>query len=174
MGHYFHALLVVPGRIVLEKGRPRLDVGSEKPLRAEWRSRPLRALASRPEFVGPDLFFSIWPRTKKGKLDPRRSIVVRLNKELPEGFSPGLHALGRLERVDREEGFFELAILPNPEGGLKDPFSLTIWAGLELLENLPPPGSGIRIEGELRPKSLRLVATGVEEVPLPSTGGRED
>ncbi len=168
MATYYHALLVVPGRIVHRKGRPLVDLGASKPLGLEWKSKPVRRAAADPRNNGQDAVLLIWPRTHKGKLGRASQVAGFVKPPLPDDTpAPGFYALGRLEAVNREEGSFELAILPNPEGRLSKPFTLTVWAGLELLEQLPPPGRGVRIRGELRPKSLRLVAYGAEEVPLP-------
>ncbi|MCS6867131.1 MAG: hypothetical protein NZX11_00090, partial [Thermus sp.] len=72
---------------------------------------------------------------------------------------------GRLVGVDPEEGLLRVEIRPNPRGGLKEAFTLTLAAPLALLEGLPPPGSGVRVEGELRRGGL-LVARQAEACPL--------
>ena len=172
MADRYHALVVVPGRIAHRGKRsyPLVDLGAEKPLRLEWVGKPLRLAAA--HNMGHEVLWFIWPRTRKGKLAATSRVAhfkkLPLGEEAPE---PGFYALGRLEAVNREEGFFELAILPNPKpvGRLEKPFTLTVWAGLEVLENLPEPGVAIRVKGELRPKSLRLVAYEATEVPPPPT-----
>ncbi len=166
-GHY-HALVVVPGRIARrgKSGRPLVDLGAEKPLRLEWSSKTLRLAAA--HNLGREVLWFIWPRTQEGRLAGTSRVAHfkkrPLSEEAPE---PGFYALGRLEAVNREEGFFELAVLPNPEGRLEKPFTLTVWAGLDVLETLPEPGAAVRVKGELRPKSLRLVAFEATEVPPP-------
>jgi len=168
MADHYHALVVVPGRIVQKGKRPLVDIGAKAPLRLEWRNKPVRRAAAHPENAGREVLWLIWPRTEEGKLAKTSQVAGFLKHPLPEDASPpGFYALGRLEAVNLEEGFLELAILPNPEGSLTEPFTLTIWAGLEVLEALPEPGAGVRIRGELRPRSLRLVAREAAEVPLP-------
>ena len=74
-------------------------------------------------------------------------------------------AQGRVAFVDREEGRFGLEVRPNPKGRLKEPFTLTLWAPLALLEELTL-GSGVYVEGEARLKTRRLVAKKVEPARL--------
>jgi hypothetical protein len=71
--------------------------------------------------------------------------------------SPFFFVRGRLVDVSPEEGHLQGEVRPNPGGRLKEPFTLTLWAPLSLLEALPPVGSAVYLEGELRPKSGRLV-----------------
>jgi hypothetical protein len=170
MADHYHALVVIPGRIVQKGKRPLVDIGAKEPLRLEWQNKLVRRAASQPENAGREVLWLIWPRTAKGKIARTSQVAGFLKHPLPaDAPSPGFYALGRLEAVNLEEGFLELAILPNPEGSLAEPFTLTIWAGLEVLEALPAPGAGVRIRGELRPQSLRLVAREAAEVPLPPT-----
>ncbi len=168
MGDHYHALVVIPGRIVQKGKHPLVDIGAKEPLQLEWKNKLVRRAASHPENAGREVLWLIWPRTEKGKLAKTSQVAGFLKHPFPEDASPpGFYALGRLETVNLEEGSLELTILPNPEGSLTEPFTLTIWAGLEVLEALPEPGAGVRIRGELRPRSLRLVAHEIEVVPLP-------
>ncbi len=75
-------------------------------------------------------------------------------------------AQGRVAFVDREEGRFGLEVRPNPKGKLKEPFTLTLWAPLSLLEGLPPVGGGVYVEGEARLATRRLVVRCVEPARL--------
>lgn len=168
MADHYHALVVIPGRIALEGKRPLVDIGAKAPLRLEWKNKPVRRAAAHPENADQEVLWLIWPRTEKGRLARTSQVAGFMKHPLPEDApSPGFYALGRLEAVSLEEGFLELAILPNPEGSLTEPFTLTIWAGLEVLEALPEPGAGVRVRGELRPQSLRLVAHEAEIALLP-------
>lgn len=170
MADFYQALVVVPGRIVHQEGRPLVDLGAGKPLRLDWKSKAVRLAASRPENADQEALFLIWPNTQEGRLAKTSKVAGFMKYPLPnDAPAPGFYALGCLEAVNLEEGYFELAILPNPKGKLTKPFVLTIWAGLEALEGLPKPGAGVRVQGELRPKSLRLVAHQAEGVPLPPT-----
>lgn len=82
---------------------------------------------------------------------------------------PGLHALGELVKVDKENALLQLQIHPNEkQGNLHKPFKLPLVASLELLEGLPELGSGLEVWGELKPRSGRLVVTRAQAVLLPS------
>lgn len=121
---------------------------------SEWLGRTVKAL--------------YWPRTDaKGRLE-RVFPLGRLEALEAEGAKerPILSARGRLAFVDREEGRFGLEVRPNPQGQLKAPFTLVLWASLHLLEALPPVGSGVFVEGEARLKTRRLVVRRVEPASL--------
>lgn len=106
------------------------------------------------------------PRTDaQGLWSPRESQALKLVRT-DEVKPPRFQARGRLVGVDRQEGRLLVEIRPNPEGLLKEPFRLTLHAALSLLEELPPVGSGVYLEGELRPKTRRLVVTRAEPEPL--------
>ena len=97
------------------------------------------------------------PRTDdQGALKGRLDYLRRLDPTLWER-APHFHLRARLTAVDLEEGKLQVEVRPNPVGRLKEPFTLTLWAPLSLLEALPPVGSAVYLEGELRPKSGRLV-----------------
>jgi hypothetical protein len=81
---------------------------------------------------------------------------------------PGLHALGELVKVDKENALLQLQIHPNEkQGNLHKPFKLPLVASLELLEGLPELGSGLEVWGELKPRTGRLVVTRAQAVTLP-------
>jgi hypothetical protein len=63
-------------------------------------------------------------------------------------------------------GTERLVVLPNPQGRLKEPFRLTLWAPLTLLEGLPPPGTGVEVRGVYAPRTRRLVAQEARAVRL--------
>jgi hypothetical protein len=97
------------------------------------------------------------PRTdEQGVLKGRLDYLRRLDPALWER-APHFHLRARLIAVDPKEGHLQVEVRPNPGGRLKEPFTLTLLAPLSLLEALPPVGSAVYLEGELRPKSGRLV-----------------
>lgn len=106
------------------------------------------------------------PRTDaRGLWSARESQALNFTRK-EEVKPPQFQARGRLVGVDLEEGLLLLEVRPNPEGLLKEPFRLTLYASLSLLEALPPVGSGVYLEGELRPKTRRLVVRRAEPAPL--------
>lgn len=110
----------------------------------------------------------LWPRTdKEGLLGSGTQLA--LYKDVGElGREPGLHALGELVKVDKENALLQLQIhLNEKQGGLHKPFKLPLVASLELLEGLPGLGSGLEVWGELKPRTGRVVVTRVQTVPLP-------
>lgn len=110
----------------------------------------------------------VWPRTdKEGLLGNGTQLALYKNVgELSR--EPGLHALGELVKVDKENALLQLQIHPNEkQGNLNKPFRLPLVASLELLEGLPELGSGLEVWGELKPRTGRLVVTRVQAVPLP-------
>lgn len=111
----------------------------------------------------------LWPRTdREGRLGSGTQLA--LYKSVDElGREPGLHALGELVKVDKENALLQILIYPNKgQGSLHKPFRLPLVATLELLEGLPELGSGVEVWGELKPKSWRLLATCARTVILPS------
>lgn len=78
-----------------------------------------------------------------------------------------LNVLGKLVRVDRDEGLIIVRIYPNKGTKGGHVFHLPLVASLELIESLPEPGRGVFVEGTLRPRSLRLVALRVRPSKLP-------
>ena len=97
------------------------------------------------------------PRTdEQGALKGRLDYLRRLDPTLWER-APYFHLRGRLAAVDLEEGRLQVEVRPNPGGKLRAPFTLTLLAPLSLLEALPPVGSAVYLEGEVRPRSGRLV-----------------
>jgi hypothetical protein len=97
------------------------------------------------------------PRTdEQGALKGRLDYLRRLDPTLWER-APYFHLRGRLAAVNPEEGHLQVEVRPNPGGKLRAPFTLTLLAPLSLLEVLPPVGSAVYLEGEVRPRSGRLV-----------------
>ncbi|MDW8358199.1 hypothetical protein [Thermus sp.] len=111
------------------------------------------------------------PRTDgEGRYLPDKGEAIRVlvGKE-PQ--TPTLILHGRLVGVDPREGLMRVEIRPNPQGRLKEPFTLTLAASLALLEGLPPLGMGVWVEGDVRRGGL-LVARQVEAQPLWDDLGR--
>jgi hypothetical protein len=107
--------------------------------------------------LGQTIGFSHAPRTdERAVLKGHLHYIRHLEPHLWER-APYLHLRGRLAAVDLEEGRLQVEVRPNPGGKLRAPFTLTLLAPLSLLEVLPPVGSAVYLEGEVRPKSGRLV-----------------
>jgi hypothetical protein len=139
------------------------------PLRYARRRGLLKWLEKRfAEGVGGELVVFIWPRTgKSGTLAWDRSTLYKA-RPLQEGeeVKPGFQARGRLLEVNRDDGYLLLEIRPNPGGSLQRPFTLTVFASLALMDGLPPVGSGVFLEGDVRLATRRLVARKVEPAKL--------
>jgi len=107
--------------------------------------------------LGQTIGFSHAPRTdERAVLKGHLHYIRHLEPHLWER-APYFHLRGRLAAVDLEEGHLQVEVRPNPGGKLRAPFTLTLLAPLSLLEALPPVGSAVYLEGEVRPKSGRLV-----------------
>ena len=168
---YYHATLCLHGPLLVTKdeqrggvraavdlGDARVPVNVKRKLAAILTDRP-------PEGVQGVI---VWPRTdREGRLGSGTQLA--LYKGVGElGREPGLRALGELVKVDQENALLHLQVHPNEkQGGLHKPFRLPLVASLELLEGLPGLGSGLEVWGELKSRTLRLVATRVQAVALP-------
>lgn len=171
-GAHYAAVVVAEGQVFVKESRApngqvytfyrlRLPDGSFLRLPRAHRGRPMA------ELVGARIRGTFWPRTNGQGLLEKSLRLGRIG--VPKGDSKGhpfMAAQGRVAFVDREEGRFGLEVRPNPGGRLKEPFTLTLWAPLSLLEGLPPVGSGVYVEGEARLKTRRLVAKKVEPARL--------
>lgn len=171
-GAHYAAVVLVEGQVFVKESqapngqvytfyRLRLADGSFLRLPRAYRGRPMAGL------VGARIRATFWPRTNGQGLLEKSLRLGRIGapKEDSKGH-PFMAAQGRVAFVDREEGRFGLEVRPNPGGRLKEPFTLTLWAPLSLLEGLPPVGSGVYVEGEARLKTRRLVAKKVEPARL--------
>ena len=170
---YYYATLILKAHLGsrLREGEslvdPVLVLGDHQlPLRA-FKSLKTR-LQAKPDLLGEEVYFSLFPKTtREGKLSDL-SHVIWLGKETEESKNKeGFKALGELRYVSKEEAFFVLKIWPNPDGRLKKSFNLALLANLDLLESLPPVGSGLEVWGEIKPKSLRIMVTSFEQLDLP-------
>lgn len=166
VGRTYFAVLYLFGTVERARGkRPPsrfcLRVGEAcVPLPGRFRGQPMS------ERVGQTLGVRLWPRTlPDGTLD----LKSPFGGFMPELKRPGIFPFslrGRLVAVDREEGTLQVEIRPNPRGRLQEAFRVTLWASLSLLEDLPPVGQGVYVQGEYRPKSGRLVAQVARGQPL--------
>lgn len=171
-GAHYAAVVVVEGQVFVKESqapngqvytfyRLRLPDGSFLRLPRAHRGRPMA------ERVGAHIRGTFWPRTNGQGLLEKFLRLGRIGAPKGDGKGhPLMAAQGRVAFVDREEGRFGLEVRPNPGGRLKEPFTLTLWAPLSLLEDLPPVGSGVYVEGEARLKTRRLVAKKVEPARL--------
>jgi hypothetical protein len=168
---YYHATLCLHGpllvtedekdrgiRVAVAMGDIQIPIGVKRKLAALLEAKP-------PEG---EQGIIVWPRTdREGLLG--NGTQLALYKAVGElGREPGLHALGELVKVDKENALLQLQIHPNEgQGNLRKPFKLPLVASLELLEGLPELGSGLEVWGELKPRTGRLVVTRVQAVALP-------
>ena len=168
---YYHATLCLHGSLIVTKdeqresikvavglGDTQVPVGVKKRLAVLLQEKP-------PEG---EQGIIVWPRTdKEGLLG--NGTQLALYKDVGElSREPGLHALGELVKVDKENTLLQLRIHPNEgQGSLQKPFRLPLVASLELLEGLPELGSGLEVWGELKPRTGRVVVTKAQTVPLP-------
>ena len=171
-GAHYAAVVIVEGQVFVKESRApngqvytfyrlRLPDGSFLRLPRAHRGRPMAGL------VGAHIRGTFWPRTNGQGLLEKSLRLGRIGAPKGDGKGhPLMAAQGRVAFVDREEGRFGLEVRPNPGGRLKEPFTLTLWAPLSLLEGLPPVGSGVYVEGEARLKTRRLVAKKVEPARL--------
>jgi hypothetical protein len=108
--------------------------------------------------LGQPLLAQHAPRTNgKGLLGGKQDFLRTVPQDRCWGRPFFFFVRGRLAAVDLEEGRLQVEVRPNPGGKLRAPFTLTLLAPLSLLEALPPVGSAVYLEGEVRPRSGRLV-----------------
>lgn len=129
-----------------------------------WRPQRDRLRQAAPDG---ELHLRLYPRTDAEGYLGRGTALASWREPTDEPPESGLHALGKLLRVDPQEALLVLLILPNPGGQLTKPFALPLVASLELLEALPKLGSGLEVWGELKARSGRVVVTRAEAVALP-------
>ena len=168
---YYHATLCLHGPLLItrdeQRGGIKVAVGlgdNQIPIGVK------RKLAALLEYKPPEgeQGIIVWPRTdKEGVLG--NGTQLALYKDVGElGREPGLHALGELVKVDKDNALLHLQIHPNEkQGSLNKSFKLPLIASLELLEELPDLGSGLEVWGELKPRTGRVVVTRAEAVALP-------
>lgn len=168
---YYHATLCLHGSLIVTKdeqhegvrvalgiGDNQISVGVKRKLAALLTAKP-------PEG---EQGVIVWPRTdKEGLLG--NGTQLALYKGVGElSREPGLHALGELVKIDKENALLHLQIHPNAgQGSLHKSFRLPLVATLELLEGLPELGTGLEVWGELKARTGRLVVTRAQAVVLP-------
>lgn len=104
--------------------------GGRLPLSA-WRPHRDRLRQAAPDG---ELHLRLYPRTDAEGYLWRGTALASWREPTDEPPERGLHALGKLLRVDLKEALLVLLILPNPKGQLTKPFALPLVASLELLE----------------------------------------
>ena len=159
----YQATLTVPAPLLLYPSRGGADISFYLPLTA-WRHHRERLKHASP---AGDLDLRLYPRTDAEGYLWRGTTLASWREPTDEPPESGLHALGKLVRVDLKEALLVLLILPNPKGRLAKPFALPLVASLELLESLPKAGGGLEVWGELKARSGRVVVTRAEAVALP-------
>ena len=119
-------------------------------------------------FLGRSVHAHFWPRTDgEGLLREAALVHIFPWADPPPGLPrPTFLVRGRLLGVEREGGRMAVEVRPNPKGKLKEPFTLTLWASLSLLEGLPPPGTRVELRGEYAPSSRRLLVREARAVRL--------
>jgi len=106
----------------------------------------------------------VWSHTDKEEV-LGNSTQLALYKDVSK---LGLHALGELVKVDRDNALLQLQLqLNEKQGSLNKSFKLLLVAGLGLLEGVPELGSGLAVWDELKWRTRQLVVTRAEVVPLP-------
>jgi hypothetical protein len=128
---YYHATLCLHGTLLVTKDEERdgvkvaLGMGDKQiPISVK---RKLAALLQDKPPQG-EQGVILWPRTdKEGLLGSGTQLA--LYKSVEElGREPGLHALGELVKVDKENALLQLQIHPNEkQGSLHKPFKLRSW-----------------------------------------------
>lgn len=168
---YYHATLVVNAPLIVYEDKKR--GGVKVALGIGDRPFPLIVKKKAVALIEQNLpkgeqSIILWPRTdKEGLLGSGTQLALykplgELNRE------PGLHALGELVKVDRENALLQIQIFPNEgQGSLKKPFKMPLVASLEVLDDLPTVGSGLEVWAELKQRTGRVVITRVQAVPLP-------
>ena len=168
---YYHATLIVNAPFIVSEDKKRggvkvaLGIG-EKPFPLIVKRKWAAIIEANPPEGEQSIV--LWPRTdKEGLLGSGTQLA--LYKPLGEiERTPGLHALGELVKVDRENALLQIQIFPNEgQGSSKKPFKMPLVASLEILDTLPDIGSGLEVWANLKPETGRVVVNLVRPVPLP-------
>jgi hypothetical protein len=168
---YYHATLIVNAPFIVSEDKKRggvkvaLGIG-DKPFPLIVKKKWAAIIEANPPEGEQSVI--LWPRTdKEGLLGSGTQLA--LYKPVGEVTrEPGLHALGELVKVDRENALLQIQIFPNEgQGSLKKPFKLPLVASLEILDSLPEVGTGLEVWADLKQRTGRMVITRVQAVPLP-------
>lgn len=120
-----------------------------------------------PEVV-PDQAYHLrlWFRTPEGFVDQLHlSTLGTLREGKDPSQPPTFQVAGRVQEINRDEGYLVIGIEPNAKGILEEPFSVQIWAALEQLERRDlKPGRTLMVDGTYRPGSGRLIARRITAV----------
>ena len=167
---YYHAtlLLSAPLTVHQDKGGKRVTVEiAGKPFPLILKRKMQSVLEANPPGEG-ELDVILWPRTDKEGL---LGSGTQLATYLPAGEAKkaqGLHALGELVKIDREDALIQVQIHPNPkQGSLHQPFRLPLVVSMELMDDLPEIGSGLEVWADLEPTTGQVVLKKVRAVTLP-------
>lgn len=122
-----------------------------------------------PELLNEESRLVLFPKTNREcVLTEKTHLHLIVPEDQSEAFEEGFKALGELVFVNREEASFGVRIHPNLKSKLKQSFMLRLMASLDTLDQLPVVGAAVKTKGELKAKSLRLLATEVQAVDLPA------
>ncbi len=175
---YYHATLALNATFDIKEDKKKggkrvsIDVG-DKPFPLIVK-RKMQAIIEETPPEGEQTII-LWPRTdKEGLLGNGTQLgtfkpVGQIQRE------PGLHALGELVKIDRDNALIQIEIHPNPkQGALRKSFKLPLVASLDVLDALPDLGSGLEVWADLKQKTGRVVISKVQEVVLPPKGSVEE
>ena len=168
---YYHATLAINASLTVSEDKKRggvkvaLGIG-DKPFPLIVKKKWASIIEANPPEGEQSIV--LWPRTdKEGLLGSGTQLALykpvgEITREL------GLHALGELVKIDRENALLQIQIFPNEgQGALKKPFKMPLVASLEILDSLPEIGSGLEVWADLKQRTGRVVVNRVQAVPLP-------
>ena len=163
----FHAYIKLFSPVkLLEDGQAEILLGGHPvtlPVAASQRER----LQGQLPVAGQIYFVRLWFRTVEGAVTdvelggfvlPREGETVSEADQQKLEFQIG----GRIAAVNKEEGSVTLKIEPHSEGALQEPFSIEVWASLDLMKQLQGIGRTMIFTGEYRPGSGRLVVKAIK------------
>ena len=158
----FHAFIKLFSTVkLLDDGQAEILLGGHPltlPVAASQRER-LQSQSPLPEQI---YLVRLWFRTVEGVVTdvelggfvlPREGTVPSEADQQKLEFQIG----GRIAAVNKEEGSLTLKIEPHSQGALQEPFTVEVWASLDLMAQLQGVGRTMLLTGEYRPGSGRLV-----------------
>jgi len=171
--NYFYARLCTKAQLALDvtsKTFPTVSLSiGDKSLKLNSYKQIQGWLLKHPELLNTSSNLVLFPKTSRDcVLIDKTHLHLVVPEDQAETFEEGFEALGQLAFFNKEEASLGIRIHPNPEGRLKKSFMLRVVASLDLLDRLPAIGSGVKLKGELKTKSLRLLVTEAKEVDLPA------
>lgn len=163
----FHAYIKLFTPVtLLDDGQAEILLGGH-PLTLPVAASQLERLRSNPPVAGQIHLVRLWFRTLEGAVTdvelggfvvPREGETVSEADQQKLEFQIG----GRIVAVNKEEGSLTLKIEPHSQGALQEPFSIEVWASLDLMKQLQGIGRTMIFTGEYRPGSGRLVVKTVK------------